>query len=120
VDNSNTATTDDGGAGLANPGPALGKYSCTWRQEKKELHLPCEIRQEGQQKTLTLIVQESALHGSTTPTGFGFRFEGTFKNQKSASEQALSADFFSQGPGTYATVLTLDDKTHAKLDLQIK
>jgi hypothetical protein len=118
VDNSKTASLEDAGPSVADQAPSIGKYQCHWRRGDKDEKLPCDIRVEDGQKTLWLIVGDSALQGRTAATDFGFRFTGTWANAGASSAKAVEADFLNQGPAAYASVLTLPDQTLAKLDIR--
>ncbi len=118
VDNSNAKALNDGGQSLAEQAPSAGKYQCHWRRKGEDKRVPCEIRLEKGQKTFAMIVGDASLQGHTTTSDFGFQFSGTWKSQAAGSEQAIEAAFLRQGPGAYASVLTLADKSLAKLDLQ--
>lgn len=117
VDNSNATTLDDAGPSVTDTAPKIGKYQCHWRRGDKDEKLPCDIRISGGQKTLWLIVGDSALQGTTAATDFGFRFTGTWKNTGAVSAKVIEADFLHQGPAAYATVLTLPDQSLVKLDI---
>ena len=117
VGNSNATAADDAGAKVDDEAPRAGKYQCHWRRADQDEHVPCEIRVEKGQKTFSMIVGNALLQGQTTTSDFGFQFSGTWKNQRAGGEQTVRADFLRQGPGAYASVLTLADKSLAKLDL---
>jgi hypothetical protein len=117
VDNSNATGVDDAGTEISKEAPALGKYQCRWRHAGKDENVPCEIRVDEGKKTLMMIVGSASLRGSTTPTDYGFQFSGTWRQKRAGSEQPVEAEFLNQGPGAFAAVLTMADKSLAKLDL---
>lgn len=96
----------------------LGTYECHWQQEGNEFTEDCEISSSGESSRFSLVMKQGELTGEATMASFGFHFVGALKRSANGSETPIEADFFTQGPGAYATVLQLSDGSLIKLSLQ--
>ena len=105
--------TDEGKA-AASASSIAGSYQCTLERAKKEESALCDLRLEGQALYFSMPLHSGALEGQAKITEYGFRFQGSFVG----TPESVAADFFTQGPGAYASVLQLEDTTLIKLTLE--
>ena len=117
---SKPSSGDDAGPLGASEAAIIGTYQCRWLHGERGLDLPCEIRKQATGNILTMIVGKASFSGVVTTTDFGFQFAGRYTPSQGAAAENLAADFFHQGPGAYASVFTLADKSLVKLDLHRK
>ncbi len=118
VNKSSHAPADDAGATEpAESEPKVGSYQCRWRQGDEDQSVGCAVQNDKGKATLTLPLAGASVHGSVAPTDFGFHFSGALTHTQGETAQKFEADFFLQGEGVYASVLTLQDGSLVKLDI---